>query len=224
MPRRRCAALAAAVIALGLTACSDDDDAGNEVEREDDAPGTTSDVIVEVTPPLEMQASLDPDFVTDVLADDVVTGEELTDGFQRYIECVADGGAAGIYAFDLDLQVMLHEWSLPSATADRNEAASLNASCSRDFLGDLILRYKEANPGGPELAERRRDSLVACIAAVNPDIAAKIPDEIPTDTTGAGATGEDLQLDPTALGADLDEIEPVRRCIGSFGVEFATFG
>ncbi len=65
---------------------------------------------------------------------------------------------------------------------------------------------------------------MACIAAVNPAIAAEIPDVIPVDTTGAGATGEDLQLDPTALGADPGEVEPVRRCIASLGAEMTTFG
>ncbi len=211
---------------MGVTGCSDDasdDDAGNDVEREEQVTDTTSDFLIEITLPVELQASLDPDFVAGVLADDVVTDDEMTDANQRYIECVTEGGAAGIYAFDLDLLVMLHEWSLPS-TARRDAAASLHASCSRDFLGDLFPQYQATNPGGDDLAARQRESTVACIAAINPDVAAQIPAVIPVDTTGAGATGEDLQLDPASLGAALGEVEPIRRCIGSSGVEFTPFG
>ncbi len=214
-------------LVIGVTACSDDDEngAGSEVERELQVTGTTSDFIVEFTPPVELQASVDPDFVANVLADGVVTADEMTDANQRYIECVADGGGAGIYAFDLDLLVMLHEWSLPS-TAARNAAASLHASCSRDFLGDLFPRYKATNPGDADLAARQRERLGACVAAIDPTAAANIPDAIPVDTTGAGATGEDLQLDPTALNPDADagQVEGIRRCIGAYGAEIVAFG
>lgn len=221
--RPQAVALALLVLAVAMPACSDD--TGNEVEPDQPVTATTSDIVVEPTLAIDLNTSADPEFIDDVLADDEVSAAELEDGYQRFIACLADGGAAGIYAYDIGLHVGLAaDWSLARETADANDAASLEASCARDFLGDLIARYDEANPAPPDLAQHQRDNVVACVSAVNPTVADAIPDVMSLDTTGAGANALDLQLDPASLGAEPGEVEAVRRCLGSLGVEWTEFG
>ena len=239
MPRGRCAAIgrgrpwvAAALpaLVLGLVGCSDDDDdASDAVAQESAATETTTDFIVEVTPPVEMQASADPDFLPGVLADDVVTADELDAAYQGFIGCLTEGGAAGIYAYDIALHIdITSDWSLASADADPNAAASLNASCSRDFLGDLISRYEAANPDEPDIVVRQRENIVECLNAVNPAIAAELPDDITVDTSGEGPSFAEMQLDPTELDEELQleegQILAVNRCVGSVGADWIEFG
>ena len=212
-------------VALVVAACSDDEDADAPDDGSRPSIETTEPIIVEVTPPLELSASADPEFLADVLADEVVTADEVEEAYGHYIDCLADGGAAGIYAFDLALRVAYSDWSLPEAQSDANDQAELSATCSRDFLGDLIVRYNEANPPEPDLAESQRASLVACIEAIDPDVAARVPDVVTLDTTGEGAYVGDLQLDVAeALRADAGQAPAVERCVGSLGVPWTRFG
>ena len=92
-------------VALVVAACSDDEDADAPDDGSRPSIETTEPIIVEVTPPLELSASADPEFLADVVADDVVTADEVEEAYGHYIDCLADGGAAGIYAFDLALRV-----------------------------------------------------------------------------------------------------------------------
>ena len=214
--RRLSATAGTAMIALaiGLAACSDDDDAAPDsvvLEITD----STEPVRIDLTQPLELSASADPDFLDDILADDTVTAEEVTDAYERYIECLADGGAVGVYAFDLDLRVAFADWSLPDATG--TDKATLDGSCKRDFVGDVIPRFNAANPPAADLAERQRASVVACIESIDPAVAAEIPDVVTLDTTEQGVSVVELQLDATALGADSGEVDAVNRCIGALG-------
>ena len=213
---RATAGTAIVALTVGLAACSDDDD-------DDAAPdtvvleltGSTEPVRIDVTPPLELSASADPDFLADVLADDTVTIEEVTEAYERYIACLADGGAVGVYAFDLDLRVAFADWSLPGAAG--SDKATLDGSCKRDFVGDLIPRFSDANPPAADLAERQRASMVACVESIDPAVAAEIPDVVTLDTTEQGVSVVDLQLDATALGADSGQVDAVNRCIGALG-------
>ena len=218
----RGARLASVAVLLSAAACSDDDDAAPELD--DETPETTEPLAIDVTPPLELSASADPDFIAAVLADDIVTADELEDAYTRFIDCLANGGAAGIYAFDLSLRVAYSEWSIAGDAANSNDQARLQATCSRDFLGDLIPRYNEANPPDPDLATRRRDSIVDCVAAIDPDIAASIPDEVTVDTVVGGASVGELQLDAAGLGAEPGQEDAVGRCIGAFGADWVAFG
>ena len=206
---------------IAVAACSDDADGAADDSEGATAAETTDPVVVEITPALELSASADPDFLDEILADDTVTVDELTDAYQRYLDCLADGGAAGIYAFDLDLRVAFADWALPDG--DTNDPAELDATCKRDFLGDLIPRFGDANPPAADLADRQRASTVACVAAINPAIAAKIPEEVTLDTTEQGVSVVDLQLDATALGADAGEVDAVNRCIGALGAPTQEF-
>jgi len=212
------------VLALAAAACSDDEDRDG-VEPVEPATETTTDIVAEPTPALELNTSADPSFIDDILADEQVTASELEDGYERFIACLTDGGAAGIYAYDIELHITLAaDWSLALDTAGANDAASLEASCAHDYLGDLIDRYEQANPAPPDLVERQRASVVRCVAAVNPTVADAIPDVMSVDTTGAGANAFDLQLDPASLGAEPGEVEAIRRCLGSLGAEWTQFG
>ena len=206
---------------LVVGACSDDDAGPDDTDGA--APTETTDaVFVEVTPPLELSASADPDFIGEVLADDVVTADELTDAYDRYIDCLVEGGAAGIYALDLDLRVLAADWSIDGA--EGNDQATLDASCKRDFLGDLIPRFNEANPPEADLLERQRASVVACVEAIDPAVAARIPAVVTLDSTEEGVSVIDLQLDATALGADEGEVDAVNRCTGALGAAWHEFG
>ena len=214
-----------AIVALtvGLAACSDDDD-GDDAAPDTvtlELTGSTEPVRIDVTPPLELSASADPDALADILADDTVTVEEITEAYERYIACLADGGAVGVYAFDLDLRVAFADWSLPDATG--TDKATLDGSCKRDFVGDLIPRFNEANPPAPDLAERQQASMIACVESIDPAIAAEIPDVVALDSAEQGVSVVDLQLDATALGADSGEVDAVNRCIGALGASTHEF-
>jgi hypothetical protein len=202
-------------LAIGLAACSDDDDDAAPDSVLLEITDSTEPVRIDVTPPLELSASADPDFLADILADDTVTVEEVTEAYERYIACLADGGAVGVYAFDLDLRVAFADWSLPDATG--TDKATLDASCKRDFVGDLIPRFNEANPPAADLAERQQASMIACVESIDPAIAAEIPEVVTLDTAEQGVSVADLQLDATALGADSGEVDAVNRCLGAIG-------
>lgn len=207
--------------ALALAACSDDDDDARDADEGATPAEATDPIRVDVTAALELDPPVDPDFIPAVLADDEVTTDELTDAYARYIGCIEDGGGAGLYAFDPSLDVFYNEWTLP----DDGDAAALNASCSRDFLGDLIERHRQANPPAGDIAERQRASVLACLEAISPEVAAAIPEGAFTvDTTGVGLNLADLQLDPAALGAEAGEATAVQRCFGTLGATTTPFG
>jgi hypothetical protein len=208
-------------LAIGLAACSDDDDDAAPDSVLLEITDSTEPVRIDVTPPLELSASADPDFLAEILADDTVTVEEVTDAYERYIECLADGGAVGVYAFDLDLRVAFADWSLPDASG--TDKATLDGSCKRDFVGDLITRFNDANPPAADLAERQRASMIACVESIDPAVAAEIPDVVTLDTTEQGVSVVELQLDATALGADSGEVDAVNRCIGALGAATLEF-
>lgn len=213
--------VATAALAATFTACSDDEAAPDGTD-EQIAGETTEPVIVEITAPLELSASADPEFLPEILADDVVTADEVTEAYDRYIGCLAEGGAAGIYALDLELRVAFADWSLPDA--DANDQAELAATCQRDFLGDAILRFEETNPPPADLAERQRASIVACVEEIDPAVAARIPQVVTLDTIEQGVSAVELQLDATALDADPGEVDAVDRCIGARGAAWQPFG
>jgi len=217
--------LTAAVLATTAGACDDDDgDGGAAGDDSDPAPATIDDIAVEPTPVLDIDTDVDPDYLDGVLADDVVSADELDDAYGRFIDCLAEGGAAGLYAYDIDLRVGLAaDWSL-AADAAENDAESLRVMCSRAYLGGLIDRYYDANPPPDDLAERQRASVVECVSAVNPDLVASIPDVVTVDTSGTGAFVGDLQLDPASVGAEPGEVEALRRCFGSLGAPWTPFG
>lgn len=215
--RRRVSLTAAIALVVVAGACSDDDDAGPGDTAVVDIPESTDLVLIEVTPPLELSAAADPEFLGEVLADEVVTAEELTDAYDRYIGCLVEGGAVGVYAFDLDLRVAAGDWVV--AGAQGNDQASLDATCKRDYLGDLIPRFNVANPPAADLIDRQRASVVACVESIDPELAAQIPDIVTLDTTEQGISVIDLQL-----GADDGEIDAVNRCTGMLGAEWHQFG
>lgn len=212
------------LLVVGGGACADDDDDDDAVDGTAiiEISESTDVFFVEDTPPLELSAVVDPEFIGDVLADDVVTVEELTDAHDRYIDCLVEGGAVGVSAFDLDLRVVAADWLIPGAQGD--DQATLDATCRRDYLGDLILRFDEANPPPDDLADRQRASVVACVEAINPELAAQIPDIVTLDTTEQGVSVIDLQLDATALDADVGEVDAVNRCTGMLGADWEQFG
>lgn len=216
--------LAASMLATTAGACSGDDDADDDGGATDPVARTSDDIVVEPTLALDIDTNVDPAFLDDVVADDAVSADELEDAYGRFIDCLAEGGAAGLYAYDIDLRVGLAaDWSL-AADAAENDAESLRVMCSRAYLGGLIDRYYDANPPPDDLAERQRASVVECVAAVNPDLVASIPDVVTTDTTGTGAFVGDLQLDPAVIGAEPGEVEALRRCFGSLGAPWTPFG
>ena len=53
----------------------------------------------------------------------------LADAYDRYLGCLAEGGAAGIYAFDLDLRVLAADWLVEGAEGD--DQAALDAIAAR---------------------------------------------------------------------------------------------
>ena len=228
--RRR--ALAVALAASALAGCIGGDDAGEDDERAADAtlsaPDTFRPQPIEATIPSDTLPGEDTSAVDEALADDTVTAEELTASFERYIECLTDGGGAGRYAYDIELRTgLVVDWT-DGDTVDVDRDL-LNASCSRRYLGDLTRRFERANPPAAGLAGRQRASIAACVEAVSPAAAANLPAEISVGTAGEAASLGELQLDPSSLdpetlGADADDLAAVSACIASIGAEWQSFG
>jgi hypothetical protein len=184
--------IAAGVIAaVVLAACSDDDDAGSEPDATLSSPQTPPPPLLHVTLPAQTAAGEDGSFLDDVLADDTVTANELDDAYQRYVDCLVDGGGTGRYAYDIELRTgIVVDWTIDPDDDDPVDRERLSTSCSRQFLGDLIRRHHRANPPATDLVELQRASIVDCLETVSPAAAATLPDDISVDTAGQGSIGE----------------------------------
>lgn len=212
---------------MTLAACANDntEDAGRDGQALP-LPSAADETIPPDRPPALSTDPPNNTFVDGLLQDDQVTHEELESAYQRYIGCLDAGGASGVYAWDisLDVGVVTDGLALAGDDPQGTHLRSLQAECQRDFLGDLQQRFDAAHPQDPaELVARQRASMVSCIAAVNPDVAANVPDDVTVNTEFEGVAAIDLQLDPTLIGAEGDDALPVERCIGSLGAPYSAF-
>ena len=223
-------AVGAILLVAALGACDGGDDGPGDSNPEAtlSAPETLPPVPVERTIPAATLAGEDTGFVGSVVADGTVTADELAAAYDGYIECLAAGGGAGRYAYDVELRTGLAvDWSLDvDPSVDRDV---LSAACSRRFLDDLTRRFQTDNPPPDDLAARQRASIVSCVAAVSPEAADNLPEAISVGTAGEVASVGELQLDPAALdpealGADPADIDEVSSCIASVGVAWQPFG
>jgi hypothetical protein len=223
------------VVAAALVGCigGAGDDAAEDADPDAtlSAPETLPPLPIEVTVPAETLPGEDGSAVAEVLADDAVAPDELAAVYVGYVECLADGGATGRYAYDIELRTgLVVDWTAEEggSTSDVDRDV-LSASCSRRFLGDLTRRFEQANPPADDLAARQRASLSACIERVSPQAAANLPAQIAVGTAGEAASLTELQLDPAALdpatlGADPEDTAAVSACIASMGAEWRPFG
>jgi hypothetical protein len=206
----------------------DDGSGGSNPDATLSAPETLPPVPVERTIPAATLAGEDTAFVGSVVADGTVTADELASAYDGYIECLAAGGAAGRYAYDVELRTGLAvDWSLDVDPAVDRDV--LSAACSRRYLDDLTRRFQAGNPPPDDLAARQRESIAACVGAVSPEAAANLPAAISVGTAGEAPSVGELQLepgalDPEALGADPADIDEVGSCIASVGVAWQPFG
>ena len=118
-------------------------------------------------------------------------------GLRGYIECLAAGGAAGRYAYDIELRTgLVVDWSLES-TRRRSQRAQ------RRLLAPLPRRPDEpvrsGQPAGRRPRRTPRDSIAACVDPISPEAAANLPAAITVGTTGETTSVGELQLDPAAL-------------------------
>ena len=166
---------------------------------------------------------VDDSFVVGILDDGTVSADELTAAYESYTACLEDGGADGAYAFDLDLRTgLVAVWLLPDDRGGRKSRA-LDSVCSGRYLGDLTARFDAANPPPDDLAQRQRTSMIACVADVDPKVAAAIPDDL-TVNTADGASLIDVQLDPTAIGASDADWPAIEQCLAGFGAPWIEIG
>ncbi len=224
----------AALVVSVLAGCvGDDDDGAEDVDRpmpRCPAPETLAPVPVDATIPGGTLAGEADSSIDEVLADDTVTAEELDEAYRRYVECLADGGGVGRYAYDIDLRTgLVIDWIVDEDDPAAIDRDVLSASCSRRHLGDLTRRFEQQNPAPDDLAARQRASIVTCVEAVSPEAAANLPAAISVGTAGEASSLGELQLDPAALdpeslGADADDIAAVSACIAAVGAEWHAFG
>jgi hypothetical protein len=228
--RRR--ALAAALTASALAGCVGSNDDGAEESNPDatlSAPETLELQPIEPTVPASLPGE-DDSTIGEVLADDTVTADELAGAYERYIDCLVVGGGAGRYAYDVELRTGLAvQWETGDEGAGDLDRDVLDASCSRQYLGDLTRRFDLANPPPDDLADRQRASIAACIEPVSAAAAANLPAEIAIGTAGEASSVGELQLDPAALdpvtlGGDEADVAAVSSCIASLGAEWQAFG
>lgn len=222
MPRSRrptaVATLTAVAAALSLAACTGDDD-------DDAAEPTDVPAVIDIQPTIETVPSHDPDFLPSILADEQVTADELATGYERYVQCLADGGAYGTYAYDLDLRSTLAlDYQVAGDDGGENYSASLQAGCSRDFLSGLDERYFAANPAPDDLADRQRDSIVDCVETVDPAAVDRMPDAVTTDSAAPGFYVDSGTLDIGFLTDDPEALPELQRCFYSIGAEWRPFG
>jgi hypothetical protein len=193
------------------------------------APETLELQPIDATVPASLPGE-DDSTVDEVLADDAVTADELAAAYERYIDCLAAGGGAGRYAYDVELRTGLAvEWATGADGDGDLDRDVLGASCSRQYLGGLTRRFDLANPPPDDLADRQRASIASCIEPVSPEAAANLPAEIAIGTAGEASSVGELQLDPAALdpatlGADEADVAAVSSCIASVGAEWQAFG
>jgi hypothetical protein len=228
MSRMTSAIAVAAVAVLTVASCTGHDDSGDD--RGDDAgPETLAPIPVEATIPGGTLTGGDSASITAVLADDVVTAEELAASYDAYVECLAGGGGSGRYAFDVELRTgLVVDWNVDDepAALDRDV---LSADCSRRFLGDLTRRFESGEPVPDDLAARQHTSIAACVEAVSPTAAANLPAQISVGTGGEAVSLSELQidpvtLDPATLGSNPDDAAAVADCITAVGAEWRRFG
>lgn len=210
-----------------IAACSGDDSG-------DAAPESTTPVVVVdsgAIPPEAIEVPVgsvvvaDTNFVPEVLADDVVTAEELDDAYQHYLGCLADGGASGRYAYDIDLQVGLTvDWQLAGSDSLGRASNTLDIGCSESYIGNIANHYFDTTPRPDDLQQRQHDSIVACVEAIDPDVAREVPDDITTDTDVAGVYIDEVQVDVAFLGATEEDAGEISLCFTRVGVPWREFG
>ncbi len=162
-----------------------------------------------------------------ITGDSTVTADELEAAYRSYIDCLTAMGVHGVYAWDVSLDVgpVLDGLSITGDDPAGARLRSAQAECARDRLGDARRLYDAANPQDPaDLLARQRASLRACIEAISPAVAASLPDDVTVDTEVDGLTVGELQLDPTLIGADPENLLAVERCLGSLGAPYRSFG
>lgn len=211
-----------------VTACSGDDDGGDDEAVEETTPVAVVDTLVippeAVEEPIGSVEVFDTGFVPEVLADDEVTPEELTEAYTRYIDCLADGGGYGRYAYDLDLHAGLTlDWQVPGDASGR-QANTLSAGCSDAYLGQIANRYFATAERPDDLQARQRDSIAACVAAIDPGAAERVPDDITTDTSVDGVYIGEAQAALEFLEIDEADATEVSLCFARVGVPWQEFG
>jgi hypothetical protein len=218
--------------AVLLTACTASDDDGSEEDGANATllvPATLALRPIDPTVPDETLPGEDDSSVTEALADDTVTADELAAAYEAYVACLVDSGGSGRYAYDIELQSgLVVEWAEDDGSADFDRNV-LSSSCSRRHLGDLTNRFDRANPPPDDLDGRRSASIAACIEPISPTAAANLPAEVTIGTTGETTTIGELQLDPAALdpealGSSPEDTDAVSACIASIGAEWHPFG
>lgn len=199
------------LLATVAAACSGDD------STPDGTVASTEPVVASTEP------VIDDSFVVGILDDGTVTADELTTAYESYTACLEDGGADGAYAFDLDLRTgLVAVWLLPDDRSGRKSRV-LDSVCSGRYLGDLTARFDAANPPPDDLGQRQRTSMIACVADIDPNVAASIPDDL-TVNTAEGASLIDVQLDPTAIGASDADWPAIEQCLAGFGATWVDIG
>jgi hypothetical protein len=215
----------ATLLAASALACSEPGDDA-ESQESTPAPITVPEPIIEGGPPIVSLPAPDPQFLAGVLADDRVGADELAAAYDGYVGCLAAGGGAGRYAYDIELHALLTlDWRLDGDDPQGSRSASLEAACSDSFLGDVVARYYAVTPEpDDDLARRQRQAIVECVEAIDPRAAASIPASVTADTTSAGLYVDDAQQSVSFLGADEADAAEIGLCFSSMGAEWRNFG
>lgn len=214
--------LSLVALVAAATACGDDDDA----ESSDTEPSIATEAPIPLVPPepdLSDTPSADPDFIPAILDDDIVDDDELVSAYEAFVGCLADGGGYGRYAFDLALELPL---TLDWRTAADVDAAELEAACSRDFLGDLILQHATADSIPDDRDAARRASVVECVGAIDPAAAEDVPELLSTeqDDDADGYFIGDADLDDDVYSDNDPAAIAIRDCYLSLGTGWTEFG
>ena len=231
-PCTRRAPLTVVAAGIALVSCIGGDDGGNDT----DDGGAATLAEPDTFPLRPAEATIpgvttdDTSAIADVVADATVTADELIDAYERYVGCLADGGGAGRYAYDIELRTgLVVEWTITEDDPTDLDRNVLSATCSARYLGTLTSDFERANPAAEDLDSRRSDSIAACIEPISPEAAANVPAEVTIGTADGTTNIGELQLDPASLdpetlGASPEDTRAVSACIASIGAEWHPFG
>lgn len=118
-----------------------------------------------------LEFGVDPDFVSAVLADEVVTFEEFVMTIQQKYRCMVEAGVEGRVAHDPSLSFDGPS-ELSHASSERLGAVSRGCSQSVQLI---LMTYLRDNPyDSQEIIARSRDRVLACIGERAPSIYADL--------------------------------------------------
>lgn len=157
----------------------------------------------------------DSTFVEAVLADGVVTREELEQAYARFEECLVGNGAAGEIWVAPEYGQTSPALNLYADDEYGERVQGILDSCQDATLGAVERSFALANPVTPAQEAQMLDLALRCLRDRSPELADQVP--VDADYGAVRIWAVDFQSDPAHAQA-IDE------CVVRLGIPFRSFG